>query len=101
MNKKDRKANAILAHAHNIVRLKMAKMLPVSQPKKIVPKKSISLPDVHFSENEKFDTFKIVKMGKADYRVQVTRDWVKLIVPNRFKSIIKAQEWCDRHRKEK
>lgn len=109
MNKKERKANAIFAHAKEICNIKMAKLVPVQAVKSVVkpiakpvaiPKPLQILSPVIFNSPEKqYDTLTIVKKGKGDYRLVGTVNGCKIDVQNRFKSITKAEEWKTKHLK--
>lgn len=102
MNKKERKANAILAEAKEFCKRNNipAPVNVVKMVEREAVKLSKPLPPVVFDAPvEMYDALTIVKMGKGNYRITGVCNGQKVDILNRFKSITKAEEWKLKHLK--
>ncbi len=97
-NKKMRKADKALAEALNFCKsvatnvknaTKVVVLSAIEKPKAVVT------PTVFKPKGEVYDNLTIVKMGKGDFRVEADGK----VIDKHFKSITKANEWCELHKR--
>lgn len=104
MNKKERKANAILAEARIIgkfVANNLKSSVKYESPATVItpsPKKTVT-PMVFNKPAQMFDYLRVFKLGKGNYRLEGVIGGIRMDVDKRFKSITKAKEYMARHLK--
>lgn len=100
MNKKERKANAMLEEARKVLAYrekntsKAHQFIPSHSVRPKISKQEIVALPVDLTEYKvKYDEIEIIKVKKGNYRVLATLHGQTKELNKRFKSITKAEEW--------